>query len=156
MLCYAAVWRTTDEAHIIFPCQAQLTPLRRRPGCSFRTGQSSPSARSAGRPDSRSGVPGLHVRRRARTHAGTGVAPKAVEVVIRQLQDRANHARFINGENMWEYPEPYQVRPERRPARSRRRASKKKTASQQAAPPKESPAPPPGDPSGTEPPSSAN
>jgi hypothetical protein len=37
--------------------------------------------------------------------------PKTVEVIIRHLQERANEARFVNGERMLEYPEPYPVKP---------------------------------------------
>jgi hypothetical protein len=37
--------------------------------------------------------------------------PKSVEVIIQQLQEHANQARFINGERMLEYPKP---RPGRR------------------------------------------
>jgi len=33
--------------------------------------------------------------------------PKSVELIIRELQEHANQARFINGEGMLEYPEPY-------------------------------------------------
>ena len=32
---------------------------------------------------------------------------KTVDMIIRQLQDYANQARFVNGERMLEYPEPY-------------------------------------------------
>ena len=37
--------------------------------------------------------------------------PKTVEVIIRQLQEYANQARFVNGARMLEYPEPYPVTP---------------------------------------------
>ncbi len=37
--------------------------------------------------------------------------PKTVEVIIRHLQERANEARFINGEKMLDYPEPVPVKP---------------------------------------------
>lgn len=33
--------------------------------------------------------------------------PKTVEEIIRQLQEYANQARFVNGQRMLEYPEPY-------------------------------------------------
>jgi hypothetical protein len=73
--------------------------------------------------------------------------PKSVEVIIQQLQDHANQARFINGERMLEYPKP---RPEGRKAsagegKARRR---KQPSGQRSAPPKGGPAPPIGD-SGT-------
>ena len=32
--------------------------------------------------------------------------PKTVETIIGHLQERANEARFVNGEKMLEYPEP--------------------------------------------------
>jgi hypothetical protein len=57
--------------------------------------------------------------------------PKSVEVVIRQLQDRANQARFINGEDVFEYPEPFPVRPVRPQARPKKRGSRKKKTDQQ-------------------------
>jgi hypothetical protein len=37
--------------------------------------------------------------------------PKAVDVIIRQLQEHANHARFVNGERLLEYPEPHPALP---------------------------------------------
>lgn len=43
--------------------------------------------------------------------------PKSVELIIRQLQGSANAARFINGVNLLEYPEPYPARPPRPRAR---------------------------------------
>ncbi len=48
--------------------------------------------------------------------------PKTVEVVIRHLQERANEARFVNGEKMLDYPEPVPVEP---PGASRRRPGRK-------------------------------
>lgn len=33
--------------------------------------------------------------------------PRTVDVIIQQFQEYANHARFINGERMVEYPKPY-------------------------------------------------
>jgi len=72
--------------------------------------------------------------------------PKTVELIIRELQERANEARFVNGERMLEYPEPY---PEVRAGASQRkrkaRRPKKKT-SQRAAAPSGGPATPPGNP----------
>jgi hypothetical protein len=37
--------------------------------------------------------------------------PKAVEVIIGQLQEYANQARFVNGEHLLEYPEPHRAQP---------------------------------------------
>ena len=37
--------------------------------------------------------------------------PKAVEVIIGQLQEHANHARFVNGERLLEYPKPHPALP---------------------------------------------
>jgi len=37
--------------------------------------------------------------------------PKSVDAIILQLQDYANQARFVNGERMLEYPEPYPENP---------------------------------------------
>lgn len=37
--------------------------------------------------------------------------PKAVEVIIGQLQEHANQARFVNGEHLLEYPEPHRAQP---------------------------------------------
>ena len=70
--------------------------------------------------------------------------PKSVEVVIRQLQDHANQARFINGVNVLEYPEPYPVRPSRPRARPRQRSPrpKKKKTGHQVAPPSDGSATP--------------
>jgi hypothetical protein len=68
------------------------------------------------------------------TPAGSGgptmeleLPPKAVEVVIRQLQNSANQARFINGVVVWEYPEPFAARPSRSRERRQKREIKKKT-----------------------------
>jgi len=80
--------------------------------------------------------------------------PKSVEVVIRQLQDRANQARFINGVDLLEYPEPYPVRPSRPRARVQRRALRKKKTGQQVAPPNDNPETPSGNSALTEGPSS--
>jgi hypothetical protein len=52
--------------------------------------------------------------------------PKTVEAIIRHLQERANEARFINGEKMLDYPEPVPVKPPgANPRRPRRKTSKK-------------------------------
>lgn len=40
--------------------------------------------------------------------------PKSVELVIQALQERANEARFVNGEPMLEYPEPIRDTPKRK------------------------------------------
>lgn len=48
--------------------------------------------------------------------------PKTVEVIIQHLQERANEARFVNGEKMLEYPEPC---PEKPPHRNTRRTCRK-------------------------------
>lgn len=37
--------------------------------------------------------------------------PKAVDVIIGQLQEHANHARFVNGEHLLEYPAPHPAQP---------------------------------------------
>jgi len=61
--------------------------------------------------------------------------PKSVELIIRELQEHANQARFINGEGMLEYPEPYPAvvsGTSLRPRKARRH--KKKTGQQPAAP----------------------
>ena len=71
--------------------------------------------------------------------------PKSVEAIIGKLQDYANQARFINGERMLEYPEPF---PEASPGasrRPRRKQRQRKKQGRQAAPPKGGP----GTPSGT-------
>jgi hypothetical protein len=68
--------------------------------------------------------------------------PKSLEVVIRQLQDRANQARFINGVDVLEYPEPYPVRPSRPRARPQQRRLRKKKTGQRVAPPNGGPATP--------------
>jgi hypothetical protein len=51
--------------------------------------------------------------------------PKTVEVIIQCLQERANEARFVNGEKMLEYPEPYPIKPLRPKANSPRRRKRK-------------------------------
>ena len=67
------------------------------------------------------------------THAGSSaptmeleLPPKTVEVIIQHLQERANEARYINGEKMLEYPKPFPVKPFRpKPKTSRRKANRK-------------------------------
>lgn len=44
--------------------------------------------------------------------------PKTVDLIIRQLQEHANQARFVNGARMLEYPEPYEVRAPETPRRT--------------------------------------
>ena len=61
--------------------------------------------------------------------------PKSVDVIIRALQDHANHARFINGERMLEYPEPYPIVDPGTARRARKTARQKKKASQPTAAP---------------------
>ena len=54
--------------------------------------------------------------------------PKTVDVIIRQLRDYANQARFVNGERMLEYPEPYPEKPRgasSRPPKAKQRRTKK-------------------------------
>ena len=51
--------------------------------------------------------------------------PKTVDVIIRQLQDYANQARFINGAHMLEYPEPYPVLPSGASPRTRKAPRRK-------------------------------
>lgn len=54
--------------------------------------------------------------------------PKTVEVIIQHLQERANEARFVNGEKMLEYPKPVPVKPPgAKPARPRKKADKQAT-----------------------------
>jgi hypothetical protein len=70
--------------------------------------------------------------------------PKSVEVIIRQLQDYANQARFVNGEPMLEYPESYPVGPAGATRRTRKARGRKKKTGQPAAAPSGGPAMPPG------------
>lgn len=49
--------------------------------------------------------------------------PKSVDVVIQALQERANEARFVNGETMLEYPEPIRPRPKQKDKKSPRKKS---------------------------------
>ncbi len=51
--------------------------------------------------------------------------PKTIEVIIQHLQERANEARYVNGEKMLEYPKPVPVKPPgAKPARPRKKAVK--------------------------------
>ena len=52
--------------------------------------------------------------------------PKTVEVIIRHLQDRANEARFVNGERMLDYPKPVPCKPPGANRRPPRRKAKKR------------------------------
>ena len=77
----------------------------------------------------------------AYTHAGASapsvelqLPPKSAEVIIRQLQEHANHARFINGERILEYPEPYPVAPPGAARRKPKAKRHKKKKAQAAAP----------------------
>ena len=65
--------------------------------------------------------------------------PKTVEVIIRQLQEHANQARFVNGARMLEYPEPYAVEPADASRRVRKAHRSRKKAGQQGAPPNSRP-----------------
>ena len=59
--------------------------------------------------------------------------PKTVEVIIRHLQERANQARFVNGEKMLDYPEPTSAkRPGANQRQPRRRAIRRATAEPKA------------------------
>jgi len=60
--------------------------------------------------------------------------PKSVEVVICQLQDHANQARFINGVDVLEYPKPYPARPLGPRGRPRKRDPRKNGTGRLAAP----------------------
>ena len=52
--------------------------------------------------------------------------PKTVEVIIQHLQERANEARFVNGEKMLEYAKPAPVKPPgAKPDRPRQKANQK-------------------------------
>jgi hypothetical protein len=58
------------------------------------------------------------------------IPPKTVEVIIQHLQERANEARFVNGEKMLEYLEPSPEKPSRpKPRRPHLKGSKKATES---------------------------
>jgi hypothetical protein len=71
--------------------------------------------------------------------------PKSVELIIRELQEHANEARFINGERMLEYPKPYPAVPAGASQRKRKARRQKKKTSQRAAGPNAGPAVPPDD-----------
>jgi hypothetical protein len=71
--------------------------------------------------------------------------PKSVEVIIGQLQEHANHARFVNGERMLEYPKPYPAAPPGGSRRTRKAHRPKKKTGQQSAAPNGGPATPAGD-----------
>jgi len=60
--------------------------------------------------------------------------PKSVEVIIQQLQEHANQARFVNGERMLEYPKPDAVAPPGASRRTRKAHRSKKKTGQRAAP----------------------
>jgi hypothetical protein len=66
--------------------------------------------------------------------------PKSVEVIIRQLQEHANQARFINGERMLEYPKPYPIAPPGASRQTRKGPRHKKRTGQQGAAPNGGPA----------------
>jgi hypothetical protein len=51
--------------------------------------------------------------------------PKTVEIIIQHLQERANEARYINGEKMLDYPKPFPVTPFRPKAKTPRRKAAK-------------------------------
>jgi len=54
--------------------------------------------------------------------------PKSVEVIIQLLQERANEARFVNGEKTLEYPKPAPIKPPgSKPARPRKPDRRKAT-----------------------------
>ena len=66
--------------------------------------------------------------------------PKSVEVIIRQLQDYVNQARFVNGERMLEYPEPYLEKPRSASSRTPKVKKRKTKKRRQGATPDSSPA----------------
>ena len=68
--------------------------------------------------------------------------PKSVEIIIQQLQEHANQARFINGERMLEYPKPYPVVPPGASRRKRKAPRRKKATGQPSASPEGNPAAP--------------
>jgi hypothetical protein len=76
--------------------------------------------------------------------------PKTVEVIIQQLQEHANQARFVNGERMLEYPKPYPEPPPGSSRRTRKARQPKKKASKPAPPPTGGPATTPGNSAATE------
>lgn len=66
--------------------------------------------------------------------------PKTVEVIVCHLQERANEARFINGEKMLDYPEPVPVKPPGANRRAPRRKASRTTTDQPKADDAEPPA----------------
>ncbi len=62
--------------------------------------------------------------------------PKAVEVIIGQLQKHANQARFVNGEHLLEYPEPHRAQPPSSSPKSPKNQRTKKQKGQPDAPSK--------------------
>jgi hypothetical protein len=52
--------------------------------------------------------------------------PKTVEDIIQHLQERANEARYINGDKMLEYPKPFPIKPFGPKAKTPRRKTIKK------------------------------
>jgi hypothetical protein len=63
--------------------------------------------------------------------------PKSVEVIIQHLQERANEARFVNGEKMLDYSIPRPVKaPGSKPARPGKRKVKKATRTSSASAPR--------------------
>ena len=61
--------------------------------------------------------------------------PKTVDIIIRELQEHANQARFVNVARMLEYPEPYPVPPPGTSRRTRKvERNKTKKGQQDAAP----------------------
>ena len=57
--------------------------------------------------------------------------PKTAEVIIQHLQERANEARFINGEKMLEYVKPFPMKPFHPKAKTPRRKPIKKAVKPQ-------------------------
>ena len=60
--------------------------------------------------------------------------PKAVEVIIGQLQDHANQARFVNGEHLLDYPAPHPAQPPSASRKSPKAQRSKTKKGQQDAP----------------------
>jgi hypothetical protein len=60
--------------------------------------------------------------------------PASVEIIIRQLQEYANQARFVNGARVLDYPEPHPVTPGGAPRRPRKAGRKQTTSGQADAP----------------------
>lgn len=54
--------------------------------------------------------------------------PKSIDVIIHYLQKRANDARFVNGEEMLEYPEPVPAEPLRKKLKQPRGKGSQKAA----------------------------